>query len=358
MKATDRASRALLAILALVAMTWFLRATYIVSMPLAAAVFVSAVAWPVYRAMRRALPKWAALPMTMLCVAVVAATFFGAIVSAVALAAQRVPEYLSAVHELWTTATEWAGARGMKLEGFEVGKPGEPPPRWLTYLVTSGLTSLWALLGFLVLVFFFTALMLMEARRWADKTRTALDDGLAWDVIDATRTVARKVRSYFVTQTLVSLLSGVVEGLFVWAVGVPMPYVWALLFFLLNYIPNIGSTVAIVPPALLALVTMGWGWALVVLGGFVVFETLIGYVVQPLWQGKNLALSPLVVLLSIVFWGWVWGVVGAILAVPMTTAILIGCAHADALRPLALLLSDSASERELDRQTTSVGVKQ
>ena len=140
---------------------------------------------------------------------------------------------------------------------------------------------------------------------------------------------------------------------FVWllVLGVDFAFLWGVLTLLLNYVPNVGPLVAGVLPAPLALIQHGWLWALLVVAGLAVTEQVIGNYVDPKLQGKSLDISPLVVLLSVIFWGRVWGVAGAVLAVPLTATVVIACAHIPALRPVALLLSRSADERTLEAET-------
>lgn len=353
----DRARTLLLAIIAAIAVTWFLRLTYVVAVPLVTGCFIAAVVWPVYRLVCARAPrgfKWLALPASMTIVILAVVAFVGAIVAAAAQVIARAPRFADAASHALKRLHEWGRAHELPLDRVLTIGDGSSDQFWnwmLSYL-TAGLTSLWSLGGFLVLIFFFAAMMLHEANRWAQKTRAAFPDERAWKAVDTTRTIAVRVREYLLTQTLISAISGLLEGGFCWLMGVELWPVWGLLFFLLNFIPNIGSAVAMVPPTLLALATLGPGWAAGVLGGFIVMETAIGYAVAPLWQGRNLSISPLVVLLSVVFWGWVWGSIGTVLGVPMTASILIACAHFDSLRPIALMLSQTSSHRELDRKTS------
>src|SRR5690606_4682895 len=135
------------------------------------------------------------------------------------------------------------------------------------------------------------------------------------------------------------LLTAVMIAGWLLLVGMDLVFLWAILQFVLNYVPTLGSIVAGTFPAVYALVQFGAGKALLVIGGIVLIEQVMGNYVDPRLQGRTLDISPLVVLVSIVFWGWVWGVAGALLAVPLTATIMIVCAHIPALEPVALVLS-------------------
>ena len=112
----------------------------------------------------------------------------------------------------------------------------------------------------------------------------------------------------------------------------------------LNYIPYIGSTIAVFAAAVIALLQFGLGYALVAISGLVVIQQLLGNVVDPRLAGRSLEISPIVVLVSIVFWGWVWGLVGTLIGVLLTATLVIVFEHIPALRPVAVLLSRRASD--------------
>jgi len=114
--------------------------------------------------------------------------------------------------------------------------------------------------------------------------------------------------------------------------------VWVLLAFLLNYVPNIGSIVAAIPAVLLGLIQGGVGYALLVAVGFVVVNLVIGNFIDPFLMGRTVGLSTLVVFLSLVFWGWMWGSIGMLLSVPLTMMIKILLDNTDDLQWVAVML--------------------
>ncbi len=129
---------------------------------------------------------------------------------------------------------------------------------------------------------------------------------------------AINVNRYIAIKTSVSLATGLVVTLMLWALGIDFPILWGLLAFLLNYVPTIGSIIAAVPPVLLALIQIGPGAAGGVAAGFLAINLIMGNVIEPRFMGKELGLSTLVVFLSLVVWGWVLGPVGMLLSVPLT----------------------------------------
>ena len=136
-------------------------------------------------------------------------------------------------------------------------------------------------------------------------------------------------------------MTGVLSGLVAWGFGVDFPFIWGTLTVLLNFIPNIGSMIAVMPPVLLALVQFdGLARPVTLLAALTTIQVTIGNFLDPRWLGRSLSLSPLVVFVMMVFWGWVWGIVGIFLAVPLTILMKIAFEHIVPLRPLAVLMGD------------------
>ncbi len=152
------------------------------------------------------------------------------------------------------------------------------------------------------------------------------------------QTISRDFQRYLGVKTGVSLITGVVVGVWVAVLGVDFPLLWGLLAFLLNYIPVLGSILAAVPAVLLTLVQLGGGRAALVALGYLLVNFLIGNLLEPHLMGRRFGLAPLVVLVALIFWAWVLGPLGMILAVPLTMSLKIALDYSDRWRWLALLL--------------------
>ena len=214
--------------------------------------------------------------------------------------------------------------------------------------LSSGAASL---LGNTFIVLLMTAFMLLEARHLRRRIPLAFRLGPA-QVAGAEQALAA-VHHYLLIKAMVSLATGVAVWLWLLVLGVEFPILWGLLAFLLNFIPNFGSLLAAVPPALLASVRSGPTEMLAVLGGFVAVNLVLGSILEPRIMGRRLGLSPLAVLFSLLFWGWVWGSVGLLLAVPLTMVVKIVLEHSD-VPWLALLLGDPiASTARTPSQATA-----
>jgi AI-2 transport protein TqsA len=191
-----------------------------------------------------------------------------------------------------------------------------------------------------ILVMIFLVFMLLAKPYANDKLRAAFTPARANAIIDITNTISRQIGAYLGALFIISLVTGlVVWGVLAW-LGVEFAFTWGLLAFVLNFIPTLGSIVASIPPVLMALVQFApdlWpvaGAAIALLA----IHQIFGNLIAPKVYGDRLNLSPVVILLFLVFWGWLWGITGALLAVPIAAAIQITLAQIPALAPLAVLM--------------------
>jgi predicted PurR-regulated permease PerM len=149
------------------------------------------------------------------------------------------------------------------------------------------------------------------------------------------------VQRYLGIKTLVSMVTGIAAGALTAAFGLDFPLLWGLLAFLFNYVPSIGSLIAAIPAVALALVQFGFAQAAMIGVGYFVLNITIGGVVEPRVMGRGLGLSTLVVFLSLVFWGWVFGPVGMLLSVPLTMTAKIALESSKSTAPIAVLLGEA-----------------
>jgi predicted PurR-regulated permease PerM len=133
--------------------------------------------------------------------------------------------------------------------------------------------------------------------------------------------VARDVRQYLVITALTGLGFAIVVYVLMLAVGTDLALVWAVLAFIMNYVPNVGIILSVIPPVILTLLELGWQRALVVLAGFLVLNFVVDNLFKPRFMQSGLDVPPLVGLLSLVVWAYLLGPIGAILALPLTIAV-------------------------------------
>lgn len=158
------------------------------------------------------------------------------------------------------------------------------------------------------------------------------------------QSVFQNINKYIAIKTWISLGTGLLVYFLLLIIGVDYPLLWAVLAFALNYIPTIGSIIALVPPVLLTIIQLGFVESLFVLVGYLVINTIMGNILEPKFMGKGLGLSTLVVFLSLIFWGWVLGPIGMLLSVPLTITIKIALDSSDETKWLAVLLGPENTE--------------
>ena len=180
--------------------------------------------------------------------------------------------------------------------------------------------------------------MLIEAAGFPKKIKEAFGDrDLSNEYFEK---IADDTWNYTKIKTIVSLLTGVATTIGLWFLGIEYAMLWGLLMFFLNYIPNIGPIIASVPPILLALVDHGLGMSVAVTGWLIFVNFLFGYGVEPRYLGEGLGISSLIVLLSLIFWGWLLGPVGMFLSAPLTMVVKIVLQNGTKTRWLAVLMSN------------------
>lgn len=151
-------------------------------------------------------------------------------------------------------------------------------------------------------------------------------------------TFIASVNHYLSIKTLLSFATGLLIYVFLTIIGVDYPLLWGCLAFLFNFVPNIGSIMAAIPPVILAYIQLGVVPTLVTIIGYLVVNAVIGNFIEPRFLGKRLGLSTLVVFLSLVFWGWVLGPVGMLLSVPLTMVVKIVLESSTETKWIAILL--------------------
>ena len=218
-------------------------------------------------------------------------------------------------------------------------------------VLTNGLNSFLSLMSNFFLILLFTLFILAGTGTVAIKIKRAFSTERAEQIGEVIRRIDEKVRRYLLTKTLINLLMGLVTAGTLYLFGVDFALLWGFFAFLLNFIPNIGSVVANILPALITLLQFGSpGTAALVLVLLIVEQNLIGNVLEPRIMASGLNLSPLVVLMSLVFWGWLWGIPGMILAAPLTAIIRIICEQIPQLHLIAVLIGGVDSDSPIRKQ--------
>jgi AI-2 transport protein TqsA len=216
-------------------------------------------------------------------------------------------------------------------------------PGWAMGLVASILNGVGDVLTNVFLIFFTMIFILLEASSIPTKIAAAFGKGA--DEFERPRIFLDNLGRYLGIKTVVSIATGFLIGLLTWFIGLDFPLLWGMLAFLLNYVPNIGSIIAAVPAVLMAMLQLGAGEAMATALSFLGVNMLFGNIIEPRLLGHGVGISPLIVFIGLVFWGWVFGPVGMLLSVPLTMALKMGLERDERTRWIALFLG---SERDAE----------
>ena len=171
------------------------------------------------------------------------------------------------------------------------------------------------------LVFLICLLLFLSVDAGGIERRLADIAGDRPELESALRLFAHGTRSYLLVSTVFGLIVGVLDGIALAVIGVPLPVLWAVLAFITNYVPNIGFVIGLVPPALLALLTLGVPEMLVVIAVYCVLNFVIQSLIQPRYVGDSVGLATTTTFVALVFWAWLLGPLGALLAIPLTLLV-------------------------------------
>lgn len=329
-------TRFLLTAAALVIVIAGLRAGAPFLVPLVLAVFLAVINLPVLQALRRLrIPTPVAVVMVVLLtfgflglVGLIGAASLSEIRAALPLYVDRIQ---SLEHALLGNLEAWGVPVPADVYAAALGEPDR-----VVELASGLVRGAASLLSYTAIVAIYVVFMLLEASGFPARIRHIIGRGDA-DLSRYSRAV-HDVQRYLAIKTMISLGTGVLVALWLWIIGVDFPLLWGAIAFLLNYIPNVGSLIAAAPAVLFALLQLGFGGAALTAAGYLAVNVGMGNVLEPQMMGRGFGLSTLVVVVSLVFWGWLWGPIGMLLSVPLTMIVRIGLEHSDDLRWLATLL--------------------
>lgn len=343
--ALGKGTRALLVLALAVIAAAGLKAAASLVVPLLVAAFIAAATQPLVDWLEsRGLPTAAAVLATMFGAALCVVGFGALVALAIGDLGDSLPGYERSIARTKLQVVGWLSAHGLaraatSVARFDVAENLETAAARLALEVPEALTAA----GIILFVMIF---LLLEVASFRRKMRHALHWVPAQ--FDHVRRAVDDVKMYLLVKTAVSAATGVLCGISCVLFGLEAALLWGLIAFVLNFIPNIGSVIAAVPPVGLALIQFGPGRALGILCAYVVINNLIGNLLEPKIMGRALGISPLVVVLSVIIWGWLLGPVGALLSVPLTMTVKLICAHTEDLKWIAVLLGSGDGHEEAE----------
>lgn len=342
-----------LLVIALVFVAYAARAFLI---PIAAAVFINFLLSPLVRWLRRVAHLPSAVGAALVMMALIGTISYG-----IQAAAGPAGDWVERMPTLWSQLSDKvdsikqplqdlsaAGEEIEKMTRFDDGKPKNRrvfEPASASY-GRSLLNRGWQAALSLVITLLLSYLMLAADEAFLHRmVETAPTLSRKKALVTSMRSVEEAMAAYLGAISAINIGLGLVVGLLLWAAGMPNPALFGALAAIVNFVPYIGPLVGIGIVGLVSVATFDGFWHMAIPPGlYIIANTIEAYAVTPTLLGRKLALNPIVVLISVLLWGWLWGVIGAFLAIPITMTIWVACNHTPALRPVAVLLGGEVPE--------------
>ncbi len=340
-------SRVALLVVAVVVLAGAMKVAAVAVLPIVASLLLCALFWPMRTWLSRRMPAWLAAAACSFVIFLALLLVAGWAWYASGSAARQFNASEEKYVEQYRTLRAWLTDRGVPEssvpevngqgelelatpEGSRTGGLSPEVRNRAVRVVAGGLQSAAGALAALLLTIFLAYLALLEGERWARWTSERLHAEGAAVLRDIVGEWSAQTRRYFLGKTISGVISGAATWLWLMVMGVPMALTWGVFTLFMNFIPNIGALISGLPPTIIAVVELGWTKGLIVAAGLLAIETLVGNLVDPFVQGNMLKLSVFVTLASLVFWGWLWGAAGAVMAPVLTAGIVTAVARVHA----------------------------
>lgn len=309
--------------------------------PFILALFIAVILSPlVQRMVKLRVPRVLAISLLVIIIVLAMVLLLAYLGTSLNELARTLPQYRSSLVIPLKNLEPWLVRLGIGVSVDDMVKYIDPNAAMT--LITNLLTQLTNAMSSIFLLLLTVVFMLMEVPQLPTKLQQIMVrpvEGMA-----AIQRAIDSVSHYLVLKTAISLVTGLVVWGMLAALDVRFAFIWGLLAFALNYIPNIGSVLAAIPPIIQVLAFGGLYDALVVLAGYLIINLVFGNILEPRIMGRGLGLSTLVVFLSLIFWGWLLGPVGMLLSVPLTIIVKIALEQSVGGQSIAILLGDANKE--------------
>jgi AI-2 transport protein TqsA len=309
--------------------------------PIAFVLFAMALVEPLQKAAEGRFGKGLAITITIILTLVVLSLLVGAIVWSVSDIIHWGLANLERFQSLYKRTTQWLQEHDLfvvdleSLGSFSFAGVLKAVAGYVNYLI-----------GFALVVFLFLAFGLAEMDEFKLKV-IALDKEVSgWSLLETVGEIARRIRKYMLIRTLASVATGVAVFIFTLSVGLELAVAWGVISFVLNYIPYVGSLIAVVLPVIFATAQFeSWQMAAFVFGSLYLIQFVIGSYLEPILTGNALSISPFVMLLAFLAWDFLWGMPGAFIGLPVTIALFTIWQRSPSTRWIANLMSTTAPGR-------------
>jgi predicted PurR-regulated permease PerM len=332
----NRTTTRLVAVAAVVVILAAARAAQEIVLPFLLAVFISIVAAaPIAWLRNRGISV--ALAVTIVLILVITFLFGATLILTTSIDSfsQMLPQYQERLRETIDQLLQWLAGSGINISLTGIRSAFDPGAAM--NLANNFLGSLTHLLSNAFLLILTVIFVMIEASVIPEKIKLISND--TEKTMAQINLFVENTNRYMSIKMITSLITGVLVGIGMALLGVDYPLLWGFLAFLLNFIPTIGSFIAAVPAVLIALVQLGVGMAVAVTVFYLAVNMLVGNIIEPRLLGRGVGLTTLVVFLSMVFWGWLFGPIGMLLSVPLTMVVKFAADSKEDTRWVAILLS-------------------
>jgi len=326
-----------------------LKAAEAIVIPMLLALFIAIISTPFLRLMiSKGVPSSIAIVIVLLVLLTVGGLLATVVTQSINTFLERMPEYQSKLQNTLIGILPLLENMHLPIDRQTLLESINPSS--VMGVFGQALTMLKSILTSTFLVLFIVIFILMEEATFSNKLKIALPK--ANETIDTATNFIKRVNKYILIKSTISLITGILITLWLLYLDVDFPVLWGLIAILMNFIPNIGSLIAAIPAVLLAFVQLGIGDAAMVALGYLIINVTLGNLIEPRLMGKGLGLSPLVVFLSLITWGWLFGIVGMFLSIPLTMIVKIALEQNPGTLWIAILLgNEPPSQKDLPKQS-------
>lgn len=356
MEKPDRTKKILLWLGLFVLISFMLKVASSITLPLGISVFLFLILNPMVNKMEQnRVPRWMAILIVLLILICVFVLIFMFLTIAVNSLVTRIPKYFTRFEDLLSSFIDTIGPT-----------LGLTPEAGLTELfdwksmlintITAASGSVVNIVSSSLIIFIFVLFLLLERQSLIPKFKVALPSRGGMRIAIMFERINRQVSRYLVVKFIISIITGALFYLASISVGLDFAIIWGVLAFFFNFIPNIGSIIITILTILMSIIQFFPDFTRILYVAIIMnlIQLVMGNILDPRFQGNQLNLSPFVILVSLVYWGFIWGVMGMFLAVPIMAVVQIICSNIKDLRPIAVIISSGkryrAQIREEDRR--------
>lgn len=348
-----KAAAYFLGFISFVLFVYILMALSKILIPVTIAVFLTFLFHPLLLFLaKRGAPRWVSIILILIVVGVFGYLLVLLLISAGGDLQDKLKQYLANITSFLTqilrpfdvTLREFASWFKIDLRTFDLKTLFER--LFQAGVIPDFLNTFSSMMGDLFIALIFWVFMMLGKVKFEDRLAVAFGRKNAM-VQENIKNINVQIQSYLIIKTILSLILGTLATVVFLLFGVDFAILWGVLTFILNFIPNIGSLIATIGPIIIALLQYGFGFTVIFLAAILlVLHNIVGSIIEPHYLGRRMDLSPVFVLFSLIFWGWIWGIVGMFLAVPIAAVMKILFSNIGPLKPIAVLMGSKTNGLE------------